>query len=73
VWAPAHASALLRNAAQKVGGHATLFRASAGRGKADKKVGVFTPLNVVHQRIQHELQKQFDPAGVFNTGRLATG
>lgn len=73
VWAPAHASALLRNAAQKVGGHATLFRASAGRGKADKEVGVFTPLNVVHQRIQHELQKQFDPAGVFNTGRLATG
>ncbi len=71
VWAPAHAAALLRNAAQKAGGHATLFRASAGRAAADKAVGAFSPLNMVQQRIQRELQKQFDPAGVFNTGRLA--
>lgn len=71
VWAPAHAAALLRNAAQKAGGHATLFRASAESANADKEVGVFTPLNAVQQRIQRELQKQFDPAGVFNTGRLA--
>ena len=73
VWAPAHAAALLRNAAQKAGGHATLFRASAGRADVDKDVGVFTPLNAVQQRIQRELQKQFDPAGVFNTRRLAAG
>jgi FAD/FMN-containing dehydrogenase len=31
---------------------------------------VFSPLPVVQQRIQRELQKQFDPHGVFNTGRL---
>ena len=43
VWAPASAAALLRNAAQKAGGHATLFRASASRGDADKAGGVFTP------------------------------
>jgi glycolate oxidase FAD binding subunit len=73
VWAPAHAAELLRNAAQKVGGHATLFRASAGRAAADKEVGAFTALNAVQQRIQRELQKQFDPAGVFNTSRLAAG
>jgi glycolate oxidase FAD binding subunit len=73
VWAPAHAAALLRNVAQKAGGHATLFRASAGRVNADKEAGVFTPLNAVQQRIQRELQKQFDPAGVFNTSRLAVG
>ena len=73
VWAPAHAAALLRNAAQKAGGHATLFRASAGRAETDKDVGVFTSLNAVQQRINSELQKQFDPAGVFNTSRVAAG
>ena len=73
VWAPAHAASLLRNAAQKAGGHATLFRASAERANADKDVGVFTRLDAVQQRIQRELQQQFDPAGVFNTGRLAVG
>jgi glycolate oxidase FAD binding subunit len=70
-WAPADAAALLRKVAQQAGGHATLFRASAALAGQDKSVGVFTPLNAVQQRIQRELQKQFDPAGVFNTGRLA--
>jgi glycolate oxidase FAD binding subunit len=73
VWAPAHAAALLRNAVQKAGGHATLFRASANPAAADKDFGVFTRLEAVQQRIQRDLQKQFDPAGVFNTGRLAVG
>ena len=73
VWAPASAAALLRNAAQKAGGHATLFRASASRGDADKAGGVFTPLSPVQQGIQRELQKQFDPAGIFATGRLGAG
>jgi FAD/FMN-containing dehydrogenase len=31
---------------------------------------VFSELPQVQQRIQRELQKQFDPHGVFNTGRL---
>ena len=73
VWAPASAAALLRNAVQKAGGHATLFRSSATRGDADKAAGAFTPLAAVQQRIQRELQKQFDPAGVFATGRQAAG
>jgi glycolate oxidase FAD binding subunit len=73
VWAPAHASALLRNVAQKAGGHATLFRTARAHGDADKAVGVFTPLAPVQQRIQQALQKQFDPAGVFNTRRLGQG
>jgi glycolate oxidase FAD binding subunit len=72
VWAPANAAALLRNAAQKAGGHATLFRASPSRGEADKAGGVFTPLSPVQQSIQRELQKQFDPAGIFATGRLGS-
>jgi len=45
-------------------GHATLFRAS------DKSAGVFTPLAAPLDRITRELKKQFDPAGIFNRGRL---
>lgn len=70
LWAPASAAATVREMAQKVGGHATLFRASANHAEADKAVGVNTPLDAVQQRIQQQLQKQFDPKGVFATGRL---
>jgi glycolate oxidase FAD binding subunit len=70
LWAPATAAAQLRAAAQAVGGHASLFRASLLGGSSDKAVGVSAPLDPVQQRIQRELQKQFDPQGVFATGRL---
>ena len=70
LWAPSSAAAAVRDLAQKVGGHATLFRASAKHADADKAVGVNTPLDAVQQRIQQQLQKQFDPKGVFATGRL---
>ena len=70
LWAPASAAAALREAAQRAGGHATLFRNSVLGGTADKSAGVSAPLDVVQQRIQRELQKQFDPQGVFNTGRM---
>lgn len=69
LWAPASASSHVREAAVKAGGHATLFRTSTAHGDADKAVGVYTPLNAVQQRIQNELKKQFDPAGIFNPGR----
>ncbi|MFZ5565710.1 MAG: glycolate oxidase subunit GlcE [Pseudomonadota bacterium] len=45
-------------------GHATLFRGG------DKSAGVFTPLPAPLDRITRELKKQFDPAGIFNRGRL---
>ncbi len=45
-------------------GHATLFRGG------DKRQGVFTPLPAPLDRITRELKKQFDPAGIFNRGRL---
>ncbi len=70
LWAPATAAAQLREAAQRAGGHATLFRASLLGGATDKAVGVSAPLDAVQQRIQRELQKQFDPQGVFATGRM---
>ncbi|MFM2426587.1 MAG: hypothetical protein RL707_413 [Pseudomonadota bacterium] len=73
LWAPASEAAHVRAAATKVGGHATLFRTSAAShhtlGDVDKQAGVYTPLHAVQQRIQNELKKQFDPAGIFNPGR----
>jgi glycolate oxidase FAD binding subunit len=70
VWAPASAALALRELAQSVGGHATLFRASVAHPGLDKAAGVNTPLDAVQQRVQQQLQKQFDPKGVFATGRL---
>jgi glycolate oxidase FAD binding subunit len=70
LWAPASAAMALRELAQSVGGHATLFRASGAHAAVDKAVGVNTPLAAVQQRIQKQLQQQFDPKGVFATGRL---
>ncbi len=67
LWAPASAATQLRQAAHQAGGHATLFR-RAQTGATDTQV--FSELPQVQQRIQRELQKQFDPHGVFNTARL---
>ena len=54
----------LRRVAQAAGGHATLFRA-AGAGTTR-----FQPLQPPLERIHGELKRQFDPAGIFNRGRL---
>ena len=70
LWAPASAATALRELAKSVGGHATLFRASAKHAEVDKVAGVNTPLDAVQERIQQQLQKQFDPHGVFATGRM---
>lgn len=58
-------AAVVRAAAAAAGGHATLFR---GAGKASTPV--FTPLAPPLDRIHRELKKQFDPAGIFNRGRM---
>ena len=68
LWAPLSGAAELRNVAAQAGGYATLFRAPAQA--TGEMPAVFHPLPAVQQRIQRELQKQFDPHGVFNTGRL---
>jgi glycolate oxidase FAD binding subunit len=47
-----------------------LFRASAAHAEVDKIAGVNTPLDAVQERIQQQLQQQFDPKGVFATGRM---
>jgi len=59
--APASA---VREAAARAGGHATLFRGG------DRAAGVFTPLAPAAARLHRELKAVFDPAGIFNPGRL---
>ena len=68
LWAPATAAPQLRQLASRAGGHATLFRRAAA---TPPDLAVFTPLSAVQSRIQRELKKQFDPAGVFNPHRMS--
>ena len=69
-WGSVQEAHGLRDWAQRVGGHATLFRVSAAHGDADKAVGVYAPLSGVLQGVNQRLQEQFDPQGVFRTQRL---
>ncbi len=62
--APVDAAKEIRAVAKKSGGHAVLFR-----GK-DKSCGVFEPLPAALEKIHRDLKRQFDPAGIFNPGRM---
>jgi glycolate oxidase FAD binding subunit len=62
--APASDAQTIRSAVRAVGGHATLFR--GGDGNA----GVFQPLAPAVARIHERLKTAFDPAHIFNPGRL---
>jgi glycolate oxidase FAD binding subunit len=63
---PAPAQAL-REAAAKAGGHATLFRGH------DKSASVFHPLPGPLFQLHLRLKQAFDPAGIFNPGRMYEG
>jgi glycolate oxidase FAD binding subunit len=67
LWAPASAAAEIRAAAAAVNGHATLFRAGAdgapGAPRFDRQTAV---IDTITQRLRAE----FDPAGIFNPGRM---
>jgi glycolate oxidase FAD binding subunit len=54
----------LRSTAERVGGHATLFRGG------DKSIGVFHPLKPAILKIHRRLKDAFDPAGILNAGRM---
>ncbi|HAT33970.1 MAG TPA: glycolate oxidase subunit GlcE [Janthinobacterium sp.] len=60
-------TATMRAAAAALGGHATLFRGGA------KDAGVFHPLAPAVAAIHRNLKQAFDPAGVFNPGRMYQG
>ncbi len=54
----------IRAAASQAGGHATRFRDS--RRMAD----AFSPLPPALEQIHRDLKRAFDPAGIFNRGRM---
>jgi glycolate oxidase FAD binding subunit len=60
---PADAAAV-RSAAAQAGGHATLFRGG------DRGAGAFAPLAPALLKLHRSLKAAFDPAGIFNPGRL---
>jgi glycolate oxidase FAD binding subunit len=66
-WVHADASEgpALRDAARAAGGHATLFRVRSGTSERR-----FHPLDAALAHIHRELKRQFDPANIFNRGRL---
>ena len=57
----------IRESASRVGGHATLFALGDG---SPRNVSRFAPLAPAVDRIHRELKREFDPAGIFNRGRL---
>ncbi|MDP3672986.1 MAG: glycolate oxidase subunit GlcE [Telluria sp.] len=57
----------LREAAERAGGHATLF--ALGRPRAVPE-GRFAPLAPPLDRIHRDMKREFDPAGIFNRGRM---
>ncbi len=67
LWAPASAAADIRAATAAVQGHATLFRAGA-----DGAPGVprFDRPSATIDTITQRLRAEFDPAGIFNPGRM---
>ncbi len=70
-WVRAEAStaAALREAARAVGGSATRFIAG-DTDAAVGRIGRFDALTSPLDRIHRELKREFDPAGIFNPGRL---
>ena len=54
-------------AAQSAGGHATWWRPAPGQ---PRNAPVFTPLDAATLAIHRRLKAEFDPAGIFNRGRL---
>lgn len=57
----------VRARAAALGGHASCFRGGARKGE------VFHPLPEAVMEIHRRLKRAFDPAGVFNPGRLYAG
>lgn len=68
LWAPTQAQGAIRRVAEAAGGTATLFRVP----QVDSAVPTarFHPLKAPLNRIHQRLKNEFDPAGIFNRGRL---
>lgn len=63
-WKTGASEGDVRQAAKAAGGHATLFRGG------DRREAAFAQLDPVIARLHRNVKAVFDPAGVFNRGRL---
>lgn len=71
LWAPLSAAEQIRAAAVAARGSATIFMANNDDSSAEKPYfDAFPPLPSPLDRIQRQLQDEFDAAGIFNPGRL---
>ena len=64
--------ATIRSKVNAIGGNAILFIASQAintPAKLENRV-IFNPLKAPLDRIHRDLKRQFDPAGIFNRGRM---
>jgi glycolate oxidase FAD binding subunit len=68
LWAPARDGRRIRAAAQQASGNATLFIAAPAilQGAKDRFDVLKPPLDKIHR----QLKAEFDPAGIFNPGRM---
>ena len=66
-WRTSAPASAVRDAAAAVGGHATRFRGAGAPGE------VHMPLSAPVAAIHRALKQSFDPAGIFNPGRLYPG
>lgn len=66
--APESAKEQLRQTATDVGGSASIFIASNANSTGSKSC--FSPLKPALEQIHRRLKAEFDPAGIFNPGRL---
>jgi len=69
VQAPASAGDALRAAAEAVGGSASVFVAASA--DPESASGQFDPKSAALAKIHARVKQAFDPAGIFNPGRLA--
>jgi glycolate oxidase FAD binding subunit len=68
LWAPESAKAQLRKAAHEVGGFASIFIAAPTATTGAR--GRFDILEPTIEKIHQRLKCEFDPAGIFNRGRM---
>jgi len=74
LWAPQDAAQTLHDAALRVGGSAMLFISTHAASTASNgSFSTQTPLNPALKQIHSRLKSEFDPALVFNRGRLLAG
>lgn len=68
LWAPTSAQPQLQQAVSAVGGSATMF--FAPQAGATGVRNCFSPLGSAIDQIHRRLKAEFDPAGIFNPGRM---